>query len=161
MVCRTSGGHWWAAALLTRSLGFLLIIYRDLTHLHIWTMCRRKCMDKSTHWRWEYMRTNKALNYKYITHLHEVTNTTNPCFSSIWVLLNEAKSKSCCFIMTFLTAIHPLTSSSPWFSVAQTLLSCPLSFFMVWHTDNNAINQKLWGCYFLWQKKKLSHLKSL
>lgn len=48
MVCRTSGGHWWAGALSTCCLGFLVIIYRDLTRLHMWTVWRWRWTVKST-----------------------------------------------------------------------------------------------------------------
>lgn len=111
MVCGTSGGHWWAGALSTCSLGLLLIMYMDLRRPHTWTVWRRRC----TH------RTNKAFRCRLcISHMCdqnetsracELANTTNPHSLHVRAekkkCLKYSKIQMLWLIMTFLTDITP------------------------------------------------------
>lgn len=147
MVCGTSGGRWWAGALSTCSLGFLLIIYGDLRRPHTWTVWRRRCTYRGAR------RTNEAFRCRLCTsHMHhqnetswprELANTTNP--HSLHVRAGKKKvfeiqqNTNVAADNDFSRRYHPPPSSAP-FSAAQTLLSRPLFAFILQLTDNNAIN---------------------
>lgn len=115
MVCGTSGGRWWAGALSTCSLGFLLIIYGDLRRPHTWTVWRRRCTYRGAR------RTNEAFRCRLCTsHMHhqnetswprELANTTNPHSLHVRAgkkkCLKYSKIQMLRLIMTFLADITP------------------------------------------------------
>lgn len=159
LVCRTSGGHWWAGALLTCSLNNIQGLNTP-THVdNVQTEMHGQC----THWDGRGHENKQAINKSHMHENQEETWTQQhhrsrfpACEEKVfenWHNINVAADND------FSRCFSSPASSSPWLQVVQTLLPCPLAFSVVWLTDNNTINQKLWVWVSLWQTKLLSTRK--